>query len=150
MESGAGEEVVMEARSVSPLPSWTRHRRRWMPWVAIAIALLLVGAAAAQGSPSGKYGAIAIGGSAQATIAAATTDQLTYHTYVVEIPAGSGPVTIRVDGMGSDLDLAVKVGSPITDYDAVDFIDTSEDPDPAYTVPAATAGVVYVLSLIHI
>lgn len=115
------------------------------------LALALAAAAAAQGAPSGEYGPIAIGGSVHGAIAAATREAATYHTYIVQVPVGAGPVTIRVDGMGADLDLAVKVGAPISDYQDVDHLDTSEDPNPAYTVSDAAGTVIYldVLNLVE-
>lgn len=100
--------------------------------------------ARAQGMPSGEYGELVLGGSVQGSIAAATPEQFTYHTYVLRVPAGSGPVTLRVDGQGSDLDLAVKFGAPIVDYEDVDHLDISEDPNPTYTVQAPSGGLVYI------
>ena len=108
------------------------------------VALLFLGVVAAQGMPSGEYGQLALGGSVQGSIAAATQEEFIYHTYVLQIPAGSGPVTLRVDGQGSDLDLAVNLGAPITDYEDVDHLDISDDPNPAYTVQAPSGGVVYI------
>lgn len=115
------------------------------------IALIASAAGFAQGSPSGEYGQIEIGGRVQATIAAATTEAFVFHTYVVQVLDGSDSITIEVDGMGSDLDLAVKVGAPIMNYDDVDFIDTSPEPNPTYTVQNAAGRIVYldVLNLVQ-
>lgn len=137
-------------------PRFSRRRLDLRParsiWMGLCVlALAMAGVAFAQGTPSGKYGEIAIGGSVEGTIAAATQQEFTYHTYFVQVPAGTGPVTIRVDGMGADLDLAVRVGAPISDYDDVDHLDTSEDPNPTYTVANAAGAVIYldVLNLVQ-
>jgi len=99
--------------------------------------------ALAQGSPSGDYGPVPLGGSVQGAIAPAG-DFPTFHTYLLELPAGSGPVTIQLEGFGHDMDLALKFGTPIVNYDEVDHLDVSEEPNPSYTIPAPSAGVVYI------
>jgi dipeptidyl aminopeptidase/acylaminoacyl peptidase len=54
----------------------------------------------------------------------------------VTVPAGAGSVVVSVDGRGSDVDLAVSNGTPITDYEAVDHLDASAEPNPRYVVEA--------------
>jgi len=109
---------------------------------ALLVAALWAPFAAAQ-SPSGEYGAVPIGGSVEGVLAALVEQGVVYHTYTVAVPA-AGPVTISVDGFGSDLDLALKFGGPILDYGDVDHLDTSEDGNPTFTFQAPAAGVLYV------
>jgi hypothetical protein len=123
-----------------------RRRRPGAAAVAWLVTAAMVAAtAASQGSPSGEYGDLALGESVEGTLAAIQGDEvLVYHTYVVEIPAGSGPVTVSVEGFGSDIDLALKLGAPILTYEDVDYIDVSEDPNPSHTLAAPPAGPLYV------
>lgn len=132
------------------VPALTHHVRRWLfAGLAAAVLTVAAGVAAAQGSPSGEYGRIAVGQTLRASIAAAT-DDLVFHTYVVEVPPDAAQITIRVDGMGSDVDLAVNAGFDLDNLDEADFLDTTEDPNPAYTAqaPAGTLLYVYVLNLL--
>ncbi len=123
-------------------PTWSAAA--WLLAAALA-ASVAAGVAAAQGSPSGDYGEVPLGGSVEGVLAGAGgAEPFVYHTYVVPIAAGSGPVTVRVEGFGSDIDLAVKFGAPIFDYDHVDHLDISDDPDPSYTFDAPAAGPLYV------
>ena len=103
--------------------------------------------ASSAGTPSGEYGSIAVGQQVTGTIAAIPdADSLVYHTYVVEVPAGTPSLTITVQGNGADLDLAVKVGSPITGYGdgEVDHLDVSEEPNPSYVIQNPAPGPVYI------
>jgi hypothetical protein len=110
---------------------------------ALLVAALWAPFAAAQ-TPSGEYGAVPIGGSVEGVLAALVEQGgVVYHTYTVSVPA-PGPVTISVEGFGSDLDLALKFGAPILDYRDVDHLDTSEDGNPTFTFQAPAAGVLYV------
>lgn len=43
----------------------------------------------------------------------------TYHTYIIEVPAGSSELIVEMQGE-RDLDLAIKYGSDISSYDAQD------------------------------
>ncbi len=97
------------------------------------------------GDPSGEYGSIAIGQAVSGTIAGIQGEEtVVFHTYVVDVPAGSPAVTISVSGNGADLDLAVKSGGPILDYDDVDHLDVSEEPNPVYVIPIPSAGPIYI------
>jgi serine protease Do len=97
------------------------------------------------GQPSGDIGPLVIGELASGTIAPLNPDQgYTYHGYVVEVPPGVGTLYVAVYGGGADLDLAVKVGAPIENYDDVDHLDTTELPDPTYSIVAPPAGPVYI------
>ncbi|MFO7544194.1 MAG: hypothetical protein R6W77_01710 [Trueperaceae bacterium] len=106
---------------------------------------MLFASALAQGTPSGEYGSLSLGSSVEGTLAGiAGQESVVYHTYTVTIPTGSGPVTVRIDGFGSDIDIALKFGAPILDYDDVDHLDVSEEPNPSYTITAPPAGILYV------
>ena len=111
--------------------------------------LMATGAAFAQGSPSGEFGPVAIGQTVQGAIAAAG-ENLVFHEYIVQVPAGAGTITIQIDGMGSDIDLAINADRQLDDLDDADFVDTTEDPNPVFTgdIPAGTVLYVYVLNLL--
>ncbi len=100
----------------------------------------------AQGQPGGSYGSIAIGSSLQNTLAN-PQGQLTYHTYTVDISAGVGQLLIEIDGLGNDIDLAVRFGAEITSYQEpnadFDFADFSEEPNPSYVLDNPSPGVLY-------
>ncbi len=92
----------------------------------------------AQGDPSGAYGTLALGTSVEGTLnGVASDDVVVYHSYEVPVPAGVGRVTVQVEGFGLDLDLAVKLGGPILDYEDVDHLDVSEVADPSHTIAVA-------------
>lgn len=93
-------------------------------------------ASTAAGEPSGEYGEVALGAPVTSRIAAAPADGFTYHGYSVAVPAGTSRLEIRVDGHGNDIDLAVNVGAPIEDYENVDHLDTSVEPNPTFAVDA--------------
>ena len=131
----------MDRRAVRPRRS-SRGRSFVAGAVLVAVAALATHAAAQ--SPSGEYGAVPLGGSVEGVLAGIVErDGFVYHTYTVAVPA-AGPVTVRVDGFGSDIDLALKFGAPIVDYRDVDHLDTSADPNPAFTFQAPAAGILYV------
>jgi len=110
---------------------------------ALLVAALIAPLAAAQ-TPSGEYGAVPIGGSIDGVLAPLVEQGgVVYHTYTVAVPA-PGPITVRIDGFGSDLDLALKFGAPILDYRDVDHLDTSADGNPTFTFQAPAAGILYV------
>jgi hypothetical protein len=101
--------------------------------------------ALAQGDPSGKYGSLALGASVEGTLAGVVDDEVVvYHSYAVPVPAGVERVTVQVEGFGLDLDLAIKVGGPIVDYDDVDHLDVSEAPDPSHTLTVAAPDTLHV------
>ena len=124
---------------------WREAGRRAVCLATILFATALFMAASAQGTPSGEYGALSVDGSAEGTLAPVLGDEVVvYHTYVITIPPGSGPVTVSVEGFGSDIDLALKLGSPILDYGDVDHLDVSEEPNPSHTFTSPPAGPLYV------
>jgi hypothetical protein len=130
-------------RSTGLHPRRTQHARNLAAWAFVAFATASI--ALAQGTPSGEYGALPLGGAVEGTLAGIVGDEtVVFHTYTVALPAGTGAVTVAVEGFGRDLDLAVKFGAPIVDYADVDHLDVSEVPDPTYTFMAAAAGVLYV------
>lgn len=117
------------------------------PLVLGLVGLAAVAAAAAwgQGTPSGEVGPLALGASVEGVLAGIQgRETVVFHTYVVTIPPGTGQVTVRVEGFGSDVDLALKLGAPITAYADVDHLDTSADPNPSHTIAAPAAGPLYV------
>ncbi len=98
-----------------------------------------------QPQPSGAYGPIAIGGQVSGTMAARSEDEdPTFHTYVVTVPDGTPSLTIAVAGSGADLDLAIKIGAPIVDYDDVDFIDVTDTLNPSHTIDNPAPGPIYI------
>jgi hypothetical protein len=124
----------------------TRPRHGRSPALALALLLIATGVPAwAQGTPSGEYGALALGGSVEGVLAGIQgRETVVFHTYVVTIPPGSGPVTVRVEGFGSNVDLALNLGTPIYAYADADHLDTSTDPNPRHTIEAPVAGPLYV------
>lgn len=124
----------------------TRSRRDRPLAVALALLLVATGVPAwAQGTPSGEYGALALGGSAEGVLAGIQgLETVVFHTYVVTIPPDSGPVSVWVEGFGSDVDLALNLGAPIHAYADADHLDTSTDPNPSHTIEAPVAGPLYV------
>ena len=86
------------------------------------------------GAPSGEYGELSLGAPLSARLAAATEEGFSYHGYQVAVPTGTTRVVVAVDGRGNDADLAVSNGAPITDYEVVEHLDVSEEPNPRYVV----------------
>ena len=115
---------------------------------ALALVVLACCQALAQGQPSGSHGALAPGETRENVLAPATGDALVYHTYTVSVPAGLALLTVRVDGMGNDIDLALKFGSEISSYDEAtgdyDYLDFSEEPNPSHGLANPTPGILYV------
>ncbi len=123
----------------------TRRRPRVAAVTWFVAALWTLALTAAQGSPSGEYGDVALGGSVEGTLAAVQLGEVVvYHSYVVQIPAGAGPITVSVEGFGSDIDLALKLGAPILTFDDADHLDVSDDPDPSHTLVAPPPGPLYI------
>ncbi len=120
-------------------------RRRALDLATILVATAVLASTSAQGMPSGEYGELPIGGSVEGTLAPVQGEELVgYHTYVLTIPPGSGPVTVTVEGFASDIDLALKLGSPILDFGDVDHLDVSEEPNPRHTLASPPAGPLYI------
>ena len=127
------------------VPSPTRRSRAGIALALTWVVLQLAAGTSAQGSPSGDYGTLPLGGSVEGVLAPiATQDGLVYHAYAVSVPRDAGAVTVRVEGFGSDIDLAIKVGAPITDYADVDHLDVSDDPDPSHTLSVPGGGMLYI------
>ncbi|MEZ4606175.1 MAG: serine protease [Deinococcales bacterium] len=85
---------------------------------------------------SGEYGALALGGAVAGVIAAKGDASFIYHTYTVDVPPGLDYLDILLDGMGGDIDLALKADSPIETYDEVDYLDSSETTTASYRYEA--------------
>ncbi len=95
--------------------------------------------------PSGSYGAITLGSSISGAIANKTGEEtFVFHSYTVEVPAGLEQLTISVDGGGRDVDMAVKAGSEILDYNDVDYLDDSTATSASYTYNNPSAGTIYI------
>ncbi len=100
------------------------------------------------GLPSGVLGGIEPNTTLANTIAA-SPDGATYHTYIVDVPAGVSSLDITLNGAG-DLDLVVKAGAEITSYRPRDeggdwdYLDFSVDPNPSYRLDNPPAGPVYI------
>ncbi len=77
-------------------------------------------------------------------MAARSEDSPTFHTYVVTVPDGTPSLTIAVAGSGADLDLAIKIGAPIVDYNDVDFIDVTDTLNPSHTIDNPAPGPIYI------
>ena len=115
------------------------------------------GPPATTGLASGSYGEIAVGSSRSATIASGAGGT-TFNTYTTTVLPNMDQLTITVDGGGEDVDLAVKAGSEIESYAAVedggdyDFLDTSPGTAPTYIYTNPTPGIVYidVLNLLEV
>ncbi len=71
-------------------------------------------APAALGTDSGFAGALGLGEVASAELAA-LPDAAAFHTYRIDVPAGTSTLTIRLRA-DADLDLFVKYGSEIVSY----------------------------------
>ncbi|MDZ7705456.1 MAG: serine protease [Trueperaceae bacterium] len=103
---------------------------------------------ASAGLPSGVLGGLEPGSSLANTIAP-TSDGATYHTYIVDVPAGLASLDISLEGDG-DIDLAVKAGSEILSYRPRDeggdwdYLDFSPDPSPTYRYDNPPAGPIYI------
>lgn len=99
-------------------------------------------------SGNGSYGSLSIGSARSNTIAApAPGDEYpVYHSYVVEVPAGTSQLVVEVDGQGHDLDLAAKAGSAITSYEAgqLDYKEFSAKPNPRYVINDPDSGTLHV------
>lgn len=68
-----------------------------------------------------------------------------FQTYTIDVPADTSFLVIYLDGEDVDLDMAIKYGSEITDYDGgADFVDQSPSPDAIYVLNNPPAGTYYV------
>lgn len=131
------------SRTLRPPRSRPRFRGL-LASLAVAAGLALP-SALAQGAGSGEYGDVPLDGSVDGTIAGVSgEDTVVYHTYTVTVPPGTASLTVTIEGFGSDLDVAVNVGRPIVDYNDVDHLDISEDPDPVFVIDSPPAGTLYV------
>ena len=92
--------------------------------------------------PSGNQGALAIGQSVTRT-AAAAVENLTWHSYVISVPAGQPAITVSVTS-ADDIDFAYRFGSEILDYNQVDFLSDQVDQGGSQTISNPPAGLLYV------
>ena len=91
--------------------------------------------------PSGSQGALAIGQSVSRT-AASAGESVTWHTYVISVPAGQPEITVSVTSM-DDIDFAFKFGSEIMNYNEVDFLSDVVDLGASQTISNPPAGPLY-------
>ena len=77
-------------------------------------------------------------------VLATDTNQAVYHTYQINVPEGQEALTIMVDGQEGDVDLAIKAGSEIDNYYAVDFIDNSNLTVASYSYKFPPSGPIFV------
>ncbi len=92
--------------------------------------------------PSGEQGALAIGQSVTKT-AAAAGESLTWHTYVISVPAGQPAITVSVTS-NDDIDFAYKFGTEIITYSEVDYLSDVVDLGGSQTISNPPAGLLYV------
>lgn len=74
------------------------------------------------------------------------TDYVNYHTYTLDVPAGTASLTILLDS-DHDLDIAIKYGTPVeswADDGDWDYRDLTEAPGGAFTIAQPLAGTWYV------
>ena len=101
--------------------------------LAAILAALLI-SAFAQAQESGTYGAIALGQAVEMTLTPAPPDGVAWHAYSVQLPSGVPALYVLIDGLGNDIDLAVKFGAEIVSYDDVDYLDASAEGNPWFGV----------------
>lgn len=103
------------------------------------------GTPAAMGGASGLVGPVALGEQVRAELAG-TVDTAAFHTYVVDVPAGTSTLTVEMTA-DADLDLFLKYGSEIVslgDDGDWDFRDVDVANRAVLTVPAPSPGPWYV------
>lgn len=98
---------------------------------------------------AGFQGVLAVGETRTGTF---SPEEHRFHVYTVEVPAGVQVLTVQVDGRGSNIDLALKMGSPITSYAPeggdYDYADFGLEPSHSYTLTNPQQGTLY-LSVIR-
>ncbi len=106
-----------------------------------------------EGEPSGSFGSLVPETPRSATLAAADEANdiyAVYHTYVVDVPAGTESLGVSLEGSGGDLDVALKAGSEITSYQSKaeggdwDYLDFGAEPSPSYRYENPPVGPLYI------
>ena len=99
--------------------------------------------------PTGTYGAIAIGDTVTARIAAAAdSNGLSYHTYVMNVPEDALDVTISVSGQrageAANIDLVTNAGAVIRRFSEADFNGASPNTQERVTYVDAAGLEIYI------
>lgn len=93
---------------------------------------------------SGFVGELVIGGSATGRLLGLADDDLyAYHTYVVNVPAGTAQLVIRIQSV-QDMDLAVKFGSEFDFFDDADYLDFEIEEVSEIVIPNPMPGPWYI------
>lgn len=120
--------------------------RRWLA-ACLTVCLLLPLAFAQLVAPSqesGFVGELSIGGSATGRLQGLSDDDLfAYHTYVVNVPAGTAQLVIRIQS-AQDMDLAVKFGSEFDFFDDADYLDFEIEEVSEIVIPNPMPGPWYI------
>ncbi len=78
---------------------------------------------------SGPYGKLELGASVTSVVAGSPEDgPIVYHSYTLRLPAGQTSVSVTVDGLGKDIDLALNPGKAIetlAEFSDAQIYDTS-------------------------
>jgi hypothetical protein len=99
--------------------------------------------------PTGTYGAIAVGDTVTARIAAAAdSNGLSYHTYVMNVPEDASDVTISVRGQrageAANIDLVTNAGAVIRRFSEADFNGVSPNTQESVTYVDAAGLEIYI------
>lgn len=92
---------------------------------------------------SGEFGTIPMNEGVTYTMAPASADFVTWHSFDVNVPAGLSELSIYVVA-NDDLDFAYRFGAPIDAYDEVDYLDSSLDYGGSVTIPFPAAGPLHI------
>ncbi len=77
-------------------------------------------------------------------VLASDINEAVYHTYQINVPEGQEALTIMVNGQEGDVDLAIKAGSEIVNYNDVDFIDNSGSTVASYSYQSPPSGPIFI------
>ena len=77
-------------------------------------------------------------------VLATDINEAVYHTYQINVPEGQEALTIMVNGQEGDVDLAIKAGSEILNYNDVDFIDNTGSTVASYSYGFPPSGPIFV------
>ena len=102
----------------------------------------------APSSSPGVVGRLNLGQSARGSLAGSgQDDDVPYHTYIVDVPDGTSHLVVRLSAR-KDLDIAIKHGAPIEDYDEDDpdwdLVDRSEKGNSTLMIESPSAGKWYI------
>ncbi len=96
------------------------------------------------GQPSGRIGGIVLGGSVTGiALAVPESDSLVYHTYVLDVPSGTGGIVLTLNA-SAPVGLAGKFGAEILTYEDVDFTAPLDSPSQRVELDASSAGELWI------